>query len=125
MFHNAFFQFFLSLNNFLPPADKNVLLNYKFKDNPAIKDAIEALGIPHTEVDVVVVNKFPVNFSYRLNDLDRVEVYPVKADSVYNKRDSLTPDYIYPLAFIADVNLGKLAKSLRSCLKMFEHYPYC
>lgn len=113
MYHNAFFEFFLSLNDFLPSVNKNLLINYRFKDNPAIKDAIEAMGIPHTEVDVILVNKQPVDFFYKLTDDDKVEVYPVNAALRFPKGNSLTSDYIYPLAFIADVNLGKLAKALR------------
>jgi len=112
MWHNAVFNFFLSLNDFLSPAHKNLPVIYKFKGNPAIKDAIEALRIPHTEVDLIIVNNRPVDFFYQLNNDDSVEVHPVSATTPF-KSHSLTPKYIFPLAFIVDVNLGKLAKALR------------
>ena len=113
MLNEAIFDFFLSLNDFLSAAHKNLSVTYKFKDNPAVKDAIEALGIPHTEVDLIIVNDHAVDFFYKLNNHDRVKVHPVNADSSLFKNHSLTPHYIYPLSFVVDVNLGKLAKALR------------
>ncbi|MEJ7681828.1 MAG: hypothetical protein WKG06_29070 [Segetibacter sp.] len=62
MIHTAFFQFFESLNDFLSPCYKNKLIRYDFKGTAAIKDAIEAIRIPHTEVDVIVVNGSPADF---------------------------------------------------------------
>jgi hypothetical protein len=43
----------------------------------AVKDVIKALGVPHTEVDLPVVNGESQAFEYRLQDGDRVSVYPV------------------------------------------------
>lgn len=42
-----------------------------------------------------------------------MEVYPVNANPVFSKSYSITPGLNYPLAFVADVHLGKLAKALR------------
>jgi uncharacterized protein with PIN domain len=113
MLPTAFFRFFFTLNDFLSPANKNQLVKYELKGNPAIKDAIEAIGIPHPEVDYIEANGSPVDFFYKLNNSDEVDVYPLNADRSITKGRSLTPKHTYPLAFIADVNLGKLAKALR------------
>jgi hypothetical protein len=43
----AVFRFYDSLNDFLSSPNKDTQINYRFSGNPAIKDAIEALGIPH------------------------------------------------------------------------------
>ena len=40
---------------------------------------IEALGVPHTEVDIILVNDFPVDFGYLVQDGDSFSVYPVSS----------------------------------------------
>lgn len=113
MIQTASFEFYKSLNDFLATVNKNKIFKHNFYRTPAIKDAIEAIGIPHTEVDVIIVKGLPVNFFYKLHNNDMVEVYPVNANPVFSKSYSLTPGLNYPLAFVADVHLGKLAKALR------------
>lgn len=113
MIQAASFEFFKSLNDFLSPVNKNKPFKYNFYGTPSIKDAIEAIGIPHTEVDVIIVKGLPVDFFYKLHNDDMVEVYPVDSNPVFSKSYSLTPGLNYPLAFVADVHLGKLAKALR------------
>ncbi|MFO7577185.1 MAG: MoaD/ThiS family protein, partial [Pelovirga sp.] len=51
-------------------------VSYRFTRNPSVKDAIEACGVPHTEVNVILVNKQPVTFRYLLQAGDRVTVLP-------------------------------------------------
>ncbi|MEE8136092.1 MAG: twitching motility protein PilT, partial [Thermodesulfobacteriota bacterium] len=54
--YKALFQFHRELNDFLPDQYKNLQVQYSFDGKPSIKDSIEAIGIPHTEVDLIVVN---------------------------------------------------------------------
>jgi len=110
---SATFQFYGSLNDLLSPVKRNTLIFYQFDDEPAIKHAIETIGIPHTEVDVILVNDKPVNFFYRLSDDDRVEVYDINAREIFPLTWILTPPRVVPEKFILDVHLGKLAKALR------------
>lgn len=86
---------------------------YRFRDNPGIKDAIEVMGIPHTEVDVILVNDFSVDFNYQLHNLDIVEVYPVFSDVPIKSPRRLSPPTPDPVSFVLDVHLGKLARRLR------------
>lgn len=108
----AGFRFFSSFNDFLSHANKNALIHYRFNGNPSIKDAIEAIGIPHTEVDAIIVNGSPVDFRYPLKDKDHAEVYPLVNITNLTAK-ALTPSPVYPVRFIADVHAGKLAKELR------------
>jgi uncharacterized protein with PIN domain len=108
----AHFRFSNSLNDFLSPKKKNESIRYAFDGTPSIKDAIEAIGIPHPEVDVILVHETPVDFCYRLQNGDEVTVFPLTQISE-RKANSLTPVPAFPLAFIADVPAGKLAKALR------------
>ena len=73
----------------------------------------EALGVPHTEVDLILVNGDPVDFSYRLRDGDGVSVYPVFES--LDISDLIRPHTV-PLRevkFILDEQLGTLARMLR------------
>jgi uncharacterized protein with PIN domain len=86
---------------------------YRFDGQPGIKDAIEAQGIPHTEVDLIVVNGESVGFSYQLQDGDRVAVYPVFESFDISPVVRLREAPLRQTAFILDVHLGKLARLLR------------
>lgn len=42
------------------------VVSYALKDSPAVKDAVEACGIPHTEVDLLVCDGASIDWTYRL-----------------------------------------------------------
>lgn len=109
----SYFRFYEELNDFLPVAQRQTTLEYRFKGSPGIKDPIEALGIPHTEVDLIVVNAQSVGFNYRLQDGDRVAVYPVFESFDITPLARLQERPLRSTAFVLDVNLGKLARRLR------------
>src|SRR6476660_6582761 len=107
------FRFHESLNDFLLPSKRNSWIVYVFNDAPAIKHAIESIGIPHPEVDLIIVNGAPVDFRYQLLDKDEVEVYPVFSASGFSETWSLINSHFFYEKFILDVHLGKLARILR------------
>ena len=49
----AGFRFYAELNDFLPPERRQTCFDYPFSGTPAVRDAIQALGVPHTAVDLV------------------------------------------------------------------------
>lgn len=99
--YTAQFKFHNSLNDFLLPRNKHSWIRYSFNDTPAVKDAIEAIGIPHVEVKETFINGNVVGFYHPLQENDKVEVHPfVHIPSS-------------PQKFILDVHLGKLARLLR------------
>jgi uncharacterized protein with PIN domain len=108
--HQATFSFCGRLE---PLAAKAKQRSYRFNGQPAIKDAIEAQGVPHTEVDLIVVNHHRVAFDYLLQNADVVEVFPYQTGSQQDRGQGLSPPHPEPLAFILDVHLGKLARRLR------------
>ncbi len=107
----ARFRFYAELNDFLKKDLRYRCFDYRFYGSPAVKDAIESFGVPHTEVDLILVNSNPADFSYHLKDGDFVSVYPVfeSLDISSLKQDEPLRD----LRFVADVHLGKLARYLR------------
>lgn len=109
----AVFRFYEELNDFLPAHIRKVPFMYKFRGNPSVKDAIEALGVPHVEVDLILVNSKSVTFGYQLNDNDRVSVYPVFETLNIAPVTHLRAKPLRKTRFILDVHLGKLAKYLR------------
>lgn len=106
-------QFYGELNFFLPSPKKEISFDYEFKKHPAIKDAIESLGIPHPEVNQIVVNGASVDFSYGLKDGDHIEVYPISQTPENISVVKLRADLPSHITFVLDVHLGKLASSLR------------
>jgi uncharacterized protein with PIN domain len=104
MVNQATFRFYEELNDFLPLDKKKVAFLHSFEGTPSIKDIIEAIGVPHVEVNLIQVNGQPVDFTYRLKNNDVVSVYPVLRKKKWKE-----------IKFILDVHLGKLAKYLRMC----------
>ena len=112
-FNSAIFRFYGSLNDFLPKKLRQRSILYHFKSNPNMKDAIEAIGIPHPEVQLILVEQNPVSLNSRLKNNCRVSVFPFfEKINIQPVELANTAPYKY-LRFILDVHLGKLAKFLR------------
>jgi uncharacterized protein with PIN domain len=109
------FRFYEELNDFLPAAKKQQSFSCSFKGNPSVKDVIESLGVPHVEVDLILVNGKSVDFRYRLSENDHVSVYPVFESLDISSVTHLREKPLRILKFILDVHLGKLARYLRLC----------
>lgn len=106
-------RFYGALNRFLLPDYRHRIFFHAVKGIPAIKDTLEALGVPHTEIDCVVVNGRCVRFSYQIRGGERVRVYP-DADMVkFPQVIRLKPKLPMSPKFVLDVHLGKLARHLR------------
>jgi len=111
----ARFRFYEELNEFLPRERRKTEFVYQFRGAPSVKDAIEAIGVPHVEVDLILVNGISVSFSRKLIDGDRVSVYPVFESLDISDVTHLRPKPLREPRFILDVHLGRLAKYLRLC----------
>ena len=109
----ANFRFYEELNDFLPENKRKIEYSYAFYGTPAVKDAIEAEGVPHTEVDLILVNGKSVGFDYLLQHSDRVSVYPVFETLDISPVIRLREKPLRESKFILDVHLGKLTKLLR------------
>jgi uncharacterized protein len=111
----AYFRFYEELNDFLPARKRKKLFPYEFRGNPSVKDAIEAIGVPHVEVDLIIVNGLSIDFSYKIKDSDTVSVYPVFESLDIASVTHLREKPLRDLKFISDIHLGKLTKYLRLC----------
>ncbi|MDR9439974.1 MAG: Mut7-C RNAse domain-containing protein [Halomonas sp.] len=108
---HADFRFHDRLNDFLPPASRDASFFRDVSRRAAIKDVIESLGVPHTEVDVILVNGTSVGFEHILAGGERVEVYPWTVAPP--KARHLRPRPPSCPRFLADAQLGRLARHLR------------
>ena len=72
--NTAQIRFYADLSFFLPHGTSRSLVTYSFRGEPAIKDSIEAIGVPHPEVELILVDGAAVHFEYRLRDGDRVTI---------------------------------------------------
>ncbi len=109
----AHLRFYEELNDFLPSDKRKRSFAYLFYGSPSVKDVIEALGIPHVEVDLILVNGESVDFAYRLSSGDKVSVYPVFESLDISSQIRLREKPIRITRFVLDVHLGKVAKNLR------------
>jgi len=111
--HKIDIRFYEELNDFLPEEKRKKRFAHQFIDRTSIKDLIESLGVPHTELDLILVNGKSVNFKYLINDGDDISVYPIFESFDIAEVQHLRPKPLRKPKFVADVHLGRLTKYLR------------
>jgi len=111
--HKIYLRFYEELNDFLPEEKRKKRFIHQFIDRTSVKDLIESLGVPHTEVDLILANGKSVNFKYLINDGDDISVYPVFESFDITAVQHLRPKPLRKPKFIADVHLGRLTRYLR------------
>lgn len=107
------FRFYEELNDFLPPKRRKREFTIPFRQRNSIKDMIESVGVPHTEVDLILVNGLSVDFSYIVQADDQISVYPVFEAFDIADVTRLRPEPLRRNRFVLDTHLGKLARYLR------------
>jgi uncharacterized protein len=109
----AEFRFYAELNDFLPRHLRFTTIVRLFDRDASVKDMIEAVGVPHAEVDLVTANSEPVDFTYRVRDGDRIAVYPMFEAFDIGPVVRVRPEPLRDPRFAADAHLGRLARHLR------------
>jgi uncharacterized protein len=100
----ASFRVHGALGNFLARERRGVTFDYACARAATLKQAIESIGVPHTEVGRVLVNSQPATLARIVREGDAIEVFPHERGAA---------PFEQPLAFIADAHLGGLARMLR------------
>jgi hypothetical protein len=111
--NTATFRFYEELNDFLPRTRRKTAFTHRFNGKPTVKDTIESLGVPHAEIDLILVNGTSVDFNYHLHNTDRVSVYPEFESLDISPIVRLRPAPLREPRFICDVHAGKTARALR------------
>ncbi len=109
----ATFRFYAELNDLLPRPLRFVDFDHAFHGSPAIKDVIESLGVPHTEIELLLVNGERQGFEYHVQDGDRVSVYPMFESVDVGSEARVRAEPLRNPRFVLDVHLGKLTAHLR------------
>jgi uncharacterized protein with PIN domain/sulfur carrier protein ThiS len=110
----AVFRFYAELNDLLPLARRSgSAFTHEFSGNVSVKDMIESLGVPHTEVDLILVNGISVDFRHMVRDGDSISVYPVFEALDIHPLLRLRPEPLRVPRFLLDAHLGRLAAYLR------------
>jgi uncharacterized protein with PIN domain/molybdopterin converting factor small subunit len=109
----ATFRFYAGLNDFLPRERRGKEIETACARMATTKHMIEALGVPHTEVELVLVNGESAGLEQLLEEGDRVAVYPPFTQ--FDVSDLAPAPSLPPgrLGFVADAHLGGLARLLR------------
>ena len=110
---SATFRFYDQLGDFLPRERRGRAFATPCAREATVKHMIEALGVPHTEVELVLVNGDSTGFDYLLRDGDRVAVYPAFGQLDVRPLQRLRARPEGRPRFVADAHLGGLARLLR------------
>jgi len=109
----ATFRFYEELNEFLPAERRRRPFDSCCARAATVKHMIEALGVPHTEVEIILVNGVSVGFDTLLRHGDRVAVYPKFEALDVTPLLRVRSKPLRTPRFIADAHLGGLAHLLR------------
>lgn len=100
------------LNDFLERSKRYRPIQYFPDRHPAVKDVLESIGIPHTEIRLIRINGLPVALTQQVSEGDIVEVFPVGV-CPEGGAEHILPFKPEELKFVLDVHLGGLARWLR------------
>jgi hypothetical protein len=96
-----------------PPCRGLKRVEYELTRQASVKDIIEALGVPHTEVGRLIVAGREISFSFPGADDDTLDVYPLSPPVDVTTPTLLRPEPLPGITFAVDMNVGKLATLLR------------
>lgn len=113
MAHHVTLRFYAELRDFLARDSESGTVVRNFDVPGSVKDLIEACGVPHPEVDLILANGTSVDYGYRVGDGDRISVYPPFHEVDISAVSLVRPDPLPVPRFVTDVNLGRLARFLR------------
>ncbi len=106
-------RFYEELNDHLPVKHRKIRFSRQLTHPASVKDVIESCGVPHPEVELILVNGESVDFEYPVQPNDDLSVYPVFESMDVSSVVRLPKRPLRNVAFIADVHLGKLTRILR------------
>ncbi len=109
----AVFRFYEELNDFLPVERRKREFEIEFDAPVPVRHLIERMGVPHTEVELILINARSVDLQHPAANGDRISVYPVFEALDVTPLIRLREHPLRDPRFLADVHLGKLARYLR------------
>lgn len=112
--NKAFFRYYADLNFFLPEHRRQRTFAYPvYGGDQSVKHLIEAQGVPHTEIDLIVIDGTAVDFNHLVQPNEQIAVYPQFTSLQLPYESKLRPPQPDPARFLLDCHLGRLARYLR------------
>ena len=118
MSRQVYIHFHGALNDFLKPDRRDTGFDHELMEARSVKDLAESIGVPHTEIDLIMVNAKSVDFDYLVQGGDQINLYPVMKPSLTQSLNITPLKHCQPAPlaiprFVLDVHLGRLAAYLR------------
>jgi len=104
-------RFHGDLNIFLRSGSRDRIIDRQIAEKTSIKDVIESCGVPHPEVDLILVDEQVVGFDQTLASDAEVDVFPVVNADTNRTEKRLQTIGIY--SFVTDGHLGGLTRNMR------------
>lgn len=104
---------YAELNDFLEPSRRHRASDVECDAGGSVKDLLEGLGVPHTEIDLLLVNGESAGFAHRVEAGDRVSAYPMFEAFDVAPVTRVRPEPLRQVRFVLDGHLGRLARYLR------------
>jgi uncharacterized protein with PIN domain len=104
-------RFYGDLDFFVRSGASGRSIERTLAEKTSVKDVIESCGVPHPEVDLILVNGQPADFCCAIANDAHIEVYPVGFQYPNLEYKSLQVTTF--LRFVTDVHLGRLTRDLR------------
>lgn len=89
------------------------MVQYSLNRRASVKDIIESLGVPHTEVGKILVDGSETDFDYLPGGEEDIHIYPMTGGVVASLPSLLWQERWNFDRFMVDVNVLKLARNLR------------
>ena len=104
-------KFHDDLTFFLKSKTRREVVKRNLGQKTSVKDVVESCGVPHPEVDLILVNREPVDFSHAIVKDADIDLYPVQSQCLLFTENRLQIRSIK--RFVADGHLGTLVRNLR------------
>lgn len=113
MRQKVYLRFYEELNDYLPREKRKVFFPHRFENGSTVEDVLKTFGVPLEAIDLVLINGHSVDFFQRLNNGDRISIYPVfEAFDIGPEMKVRTRPLRRP-RFALDIRMGRLAAYLR------------
>lgn len=96
-----------------PCRSNDGVVKYPLNRQASIKDIIESLGVPHTEIGCLLLESTPKTFTFIPDGREEIHIHPLSPDLPVTSATLLRPNPLPRLQFMVDVNVNKLAHLMR------------
>ncbi len=110
---HAYIRFYSELKDFLSVNNQQIPVRVEVAGHETVKHIVEMLGVPHTEVDLLLVNGKSVDFGYKIRVGEYISVYPMFESLDIRSISKVRQEPLRIPRFVVDIHLGKLASYLR------------